>query len=134
MKYFDHRFIWLLFRTHIFQNTYFLKAPPVIAPLKRQCHDNIWKFEQNKVKNLLSFFQFLNLLKKVIGKKLQPPWKYHPPPPPSKNFNFYNPLCLAIFQNHSTPPKFRWSGYYGFATHALVYFVRGVFPNWKYSS
>ena len=34
LKYFDHRFAWLLFRTHIFQNTYFLKAPPVAAPLK----------------------------------------------------------------------------------------------------
>ena len=91
MKYFDHRLIWLLFRTHIFQNIYFLKAPPVAAPLKRQCYDNIWKFEQNKVKNLLSFFQFLKLLKKVIGKKLQPPWKYHPPPLSPKILIFTTP-------------------------------------------
>ena len=41
LKYFDHRFTRLLFKTHIFQNTYFLKTPPVAAPLKRYCYDNV---------------------------------------------------------------------------------------------
>ena len=138
LKYFDHSFTWLLFRTHIFQNTYFLKAPPLAALLKRWCYDNIWTFEQNKVKKFrLSFLQFLNLLKKVIREKVQPPWKYHPLEPvslPPKILIFPTSPIWQFSKITQPLPTFRWGGHYGFVTHELLYFVRDVFPNLNYSS
>ena len=98
-------------------------------------HENL---NRTKSKNLHSFLQFLKLLKKVIREKLQPPENTtlsrasYPPPP--KILIFPTTLVWQFSKITQFSPTFRWGGHYGLATHALVYFARGVFPNLNYNS
>ena len=69
---------------------------------------------------------------------MQPPGNITPSqsqlPPPKILILSIPPPVWRFSKTTQTPLSSGGSGHYGFATHALVYFVRGVFSNLKYSS
>ena len=66
--------------------------------------------------------------------KISPSIEPATPPHPPKILIFPTTPVWQFSKITQCSPTFRWGGHYGLATHALVYFARGVFPNLNYNS